>query len=311
MQEMKFRIDWLAFTVHAIDGIADYIWERFFLEYLGSLQEMDHGGRGYKTMYKAELGAKMYKYPSDGVNHFHIEFPGQASGCLPKEVIANLFSWLEEIECGSNQAVRYAVKRLDLAFDHIPFTPEMFYQAIENHQVRSLTQRESLQEMKSPFKQREDGSGEGQETTYFGSPQSTRRARVYNKRGPVRFEFVAKHERADAIARSMFTNESALWPELAIGHIRDFMDIYKTSQKKEIAPWWLEFVEDAKRACIVVHKSKDINEMRIRSWLEAQVAPWWFVINRKDPEWIEALLIKASKKLKPHHKRILGKTNEE
>ena len=26
MEEIKFRIDWLAFTVHAVDEVAEYIW---------------------------------------------------------------------------------------------------------------------------------------------------------------------------------------------------------------------------------------------------------------------------------------------
>lgn len=299
---IEFRIDWLSVTVHASITYAESIWRDFFQEHLGDLQDTGHGGRGFKVLQFAELGAKMYTIPTGDGAYFHIELPGKACACIPPDTFRALMQYLETKE--KVEITKFKVKRLDFAFDHVPFTPEMFEQAIQENRVRSLTQRESLKVIDSPFRRREDESGIGCKTVYFGSPSSTRKVRVYNKRGPVRLELELRDIRADYVARVVLTHEKD-WLTAAIAHVRDFIDIYVDEERTALAGWWQEFIDDVSRAYATVYSSKEISKERIKAWFENQVAVWLFVLKTIEPEFLEKIAAEAPERLKPHHELLL------
>ncbi len=238
MNNIAFKIDWLSITVHTDQRISEYIWKQYFRDGLGELQDKGHGGRGFRRLQFGELGAKVYTQPTNDGSYFHIELPGQACACVLPQTFSSLFKWLVDME-DAGEKFKFKVTRIDFAFDYVPFTPQMFREAIEENRVRSLTQRESLKVIDSPIKMREDGSGLGCMTVYFGSSQSARKVRVYNKRGHTRLELELRNVRADYVARAVMVHGFDQWLTMAVSHVRDFMDIYETEARENLASWWL------------------------------------------------------------------------
>ena len=199
---------------------------------------------------------------------------------------------------------KFKVTRVDFAFDNVPFTPEMFEEAIKENRISSLTQRASLKIIDSPYKMREDESGHGCKTVYFGSSSSTRKVRVYNKRGPVRLELELRDVRADYVARVVLTQNKD-WMILAVAHVRDFIDIYEDEERSTLASWWQEFIDDIKRAYMKVYSSKELSKERIETWFENQISTWLFVLKTIEPEFLEEIAQKGAQRLKPHHRLVL------
>jgi DNA relaxase NicK len=305
--DISFKIDWFSVTIHPTKKSHYFmVWKEFFQEYLGELQDKGHGGRGFKGLWVAELGSKIYVRPTNGEMYFNIELPGQACACIPPERFRLFLDFLLSSESSSEGAYKFKVTRIDFAFDNVPFTPQMFLQAIEENKIRSLTQRESTRINASPFKLKEDSSSLGTTTIYFGSSQSTRKVRVYDKRGPTRLELELRDLRSDHVARAVLTQDEAEWMTLAVSHVRDFMDIYETEERETLAAWWQEFIDDVKRAYMTIYKAKEISKERIETWFETQIASWLFVLNQLEPQFLEEVSLDGSKRLKPHHKMVLA-----
>ncbi|MDH5506234.1 MAG: replication initiation factor domain-containing protein [Anaerolineae bacterium] len=272
-KEITFKIDWMAITIWGTDDYAQYFWQDFLLEYLGDVISKGHGGRGFREIGVALASAKLYTSPvNDGLaNYFHIELPGSACAAIPPIVMSEMVRELqlrEEIE-----GLKYKVTRLDLAWDGISCTPDEFLEAVEKDYIRSLAKRETLDVRRSPFKEKEDGSSMGTTTVYLGSRTSTRSVRVYDKRGYTRLELETRKERADLIARIVLVGLPEDWADMAIGHLRDYMDVFKDDEKEEMAEWWEELVTGLVRAYLTVSSAADVELVRIERWMVKQVAP--------------------------------------
>jgi DNA relaxase NicK len=282
--EITFGVHWLSFTVHAPREDAFIIYDILFKRIFGDLEDLGHGGRGFKEIFHALIEFKIYLTPAYETDdeYFHFEIPGKACELLSWEYYQGLESLISS--CYSN---RYSYKRIDLAFDNCPFTPMQVEEAIREGKVRSLAKRESLEMHNSPFLLKENGK-EGTHTVYFGSRSSERMIRVYDKRGFTRLELELKDERADLVAKELFqANDISKWYTIMIGHLRDFVDFEN--------PWWSEFVSGKGRAWAVISNPKDIEMEKILNWIDRQVTPALSVVIDTQPEEVMEILLKKGR----------------
>ncbi len=201
------RIHWFSFTVHASEEFGREVWQKFFFHSLGALVDSDRKGRGFENIDVALNEAKFYYNPiqkkEEGLEikeYCHFEFTGQACDAIVPEYFARMFDFL------SASGFRFAIKRIDLAFDEVPFSPLEYYKAIMNEFCTTLAKRESLSIIQAPFALREDGQM-GCDTCYIGDKSSMRFIRVYNQRGFTRLEMVCRDERAHVVAEDIFKHE--------------------------------------------------------------------------------------------------------
>ena len=284
-KEIDFGVHWLNFTVHAPREDAFMIYDILFKRIFGNLEELGHGGRGFKEIFHALIEFKIYLTPAYETEdeYFHFEIPGKACELISWEYFQGLESLMS-----SNYPNSYGYKRIDLAFDNCPFTPMQVEEAIREGKVRSLAKRESLEVHNSPFLLKENGE-EGTHTVNFGSRSSERMIRVYDKRGFTRLELELKAERADLVAKVLFqVDDISKWYEIIIGHLRDFMD-FET-------PWWGEFVSGKGRAWAIVSKPKDIEMEKILKWIDRQVTPALSVVVDTQPVEVMEILLKRGRK---------------
>jgi DNA relaxase NicK len=265
---IEFRIDYFRITIHTNVDECVKLYKQCFEYGLGELTDQEHGAKGFKNVLGALSGFQLKHNPGDYKNYCTFEFPGQACGSSAPEQFIDFYHLTQLKKYRTN------VTRIDFAFDHVPFSPFDIYQAILNDAkrgkeekpiVRSQAERSSLEIISSPLKMREDGSGLGQDTCYFGDRSSQRFLRVYNKRGPTRLELELKEDRANLVAGDIFSKDVEKWHEVAISHLLDFIDID--------LPWWKEFINQTDRAYMKLRYAKDVSLEKSRKWLLGQVSP--------------------------------------
>jgi DNA relaxase NicK len=227
-------------------------------------------------------------------DYFHFEIPGQACDLMNPEY----FQALEDL-LSSNYENKYQYKRLDFAFDNVPFSPEEVKRSIKEGKVRSLAKRESLHIKSSPFEKRNNGEL-GTYTVEFGSPNSQRMITVYNKRGPTRLEFQMKDERAHRIACELFqAYDIQSWYQIMIGHLRDYIDIF--------TPWWDEFTKSIGRAHITVSNPKDVTLEKILEWFDNQISPAFSaIVDTQSPDVINGMINRGRYRRSARYNLLVG-----
>lgn len=294
-EEITFRVHWLSFTVHASAQDAFTLYNIFFRDVFGDLEDLGHGGRGFKNLLRGLLQIKLYLNPTrKDVDYFHVEIPGKACDFISWDYFKALKQYLE-----SNFDGKYKFKRLDFAFDNVPFTPQDVEQAIKENQLRSLAKRETLRIHGSPFKLRDNGEN-GTYTVELGSRTSERMITVYNKRGPTRLEFQMKDKRAHLITCELFgADDISGWYKIMIGHLRDYVDFSK--------PWWDEFTQSIGRAWVTVSNPKDVSMEKLLNWYDQQIAPAFIVIvDTQSPEVINKMINNGRNRRSARYNIILG-----
>jgi len=283
MRQYRCGVHWLSLVVDGPKGQAFTIYDLFFKDLFGELQGMGHGGRGFDEIWYSLLGFKVYVNPSQGEKqYFHFEMPGQACELIPW----GTFQGLEDV-LRNNFADHYHYSRLDFAFDEMPFTPQEVEEAITAGKVRSLAKRKSLDIRQSPFEAKDNGEI-GTYTVYFGSRQSERMIRVYNRRGFTRLEFEMKRKRADLVAKQIFReSDSSEAFSIVLSHVRDYVNFD--------AEWWEEFVTGIGRAWATVTTPREITEESITTWLTHQVAASLSVIHDLHPDQFVNKLIASGR----------------
>ena len=266
MKNITFRIHWLSYTIHAPFEEAFVLYDNLFKDTFGALIPLGNGGRGFKEIQTGLAGFKIYLHPSSGDNeYFHFEIPGEACDSLRWEYYFALINYLE-----SNFPGKYFFKRIDLAFDDVPFTPKDIEEAIIAENVRSLAKRESLEIFNSPYKQNDNGD-HGCYTVNFGSRSSERMVRVYNKRGFTRVELQTKDARAHAIGMQLLNIQDVnCWFPVMISHLLDFLYVD--------TDWWKEFVSGNGRAYLTVSEPRKAELDRLANWFVKQIAPAFSVL---------------------------------
>lgn len=261
MNKVLFRIHWLSFTVHAEKHKGYSLYSHLFKSNFGPIESLEHGGRGFREISKAALGATLYASPvKSDEEYFHFELPGVACEALLPEDFLRLHEYL-----GREFKEHFTYKRLDLAFDKVLFEPKQIEEALLLGQVRTLAKRETIRIFSSPFEARENGEI-GTSTVQIGANSSERMLTVYNKRGYVRLEFQARDKRADLICEAMFSaSETDSWYAIALSHLLDFIEFH--------TPWWKEFTQQQGRANRSVTSAKEVTSERIINWIDNQVSP--------------------------------------
>jgi DNA relaxase NicK len=281
---INFGIHWLNFTVHASREEAFMIYDILFKSTFGDLEELGHGGKGFKEIFRGLLEFKIYVTPSHETDdeYFFFEIAGQACELISWQYLQGLESLLS-----TNYKNYYIYKRIDLAFDNCPFTPLQVKQVVTEGSIRSLAKRKSLKIEESPFGLKDNGE-EGTHTVYFGSRSSERMIRVYDKRGFTRLELELHDLRADLVAKELFqADDISKWYEIMIGHLRDFIDLD--------TPWWVEFIGGLGRAWASVTKPKDIAIEKLINWIDHQVTPALSVVVDTQPEEVMEILLKRGR----------------
>ena len=292
MGQYRHGVHWLAFVVHGPKDKAFMLYDLFLRGSFGELQSMGNGGRGFKEIYSSLLGFKVYVDPSRGTEeYFHFEIPGLACELISWELFQGLDDVLRNTFSG-----RYHYSRLDYAFDDLPFTPMQVEAAIRDGDVRSLAKRKTLKVAQSAFEPKESGEV-GTHTTYFGSRQSERMIRVYDKRGYTRLELEMKGKRSDLVAKQLFgATDFDAWFPLAVGHLRDFVE-FKTK-------WWNEFTQGTGRAQAIVTTPKEASEAVLTKWMTHQVAASLSVMDDLHPEHFIRDLLATGKTKRKRSKRL-------
>ncbi len=294
MNDITFRIHWLAFTIHASSEEAIYLYDNLFKEIFGPLVPLGNGGRGFKEILTGLSGFKVYMHPiNENAGYFHIEIPGEACDALQWEYYFALIIYLQ-----ANFQDKFFFKRIDLAFDQAPFTPHNVEEAIKKEKVRSLAKRESLEVYDSPFKLNDKGEL-GCYTVNFGSRSSDRMIRVYNQRGFTRLELQTKDDRAHAIGMQLFNKQNTdNWFPVMVSHLRDFIDFDTL--------WWEEFIQGQGRAYLTVSQPRVINYSKMKSWVEKSVAPCLSVIiDNNESKELDHMINRGRKRRNPKYEGLL------
>jgi DNA relaxase NicK len=299
---VEFCVDYLRITVHASSADCIRLYQENFEFILGKLNPLGHGAKGFKGVLGSLLGFQLRHSPGAGRVYCSFEFPGQVCKAIPPE-----FFKLFYFDLGRYK-YKFKVTRLDLAFDNVPFSPEKFEQAIlddanrteeELPIVRSLTQRNSLRWTSESLRLREDNSGLGRDTCYFGSRKSDRFMRVYNMRGPTRLELELKGDRASLVASKIFPEDVENWDEIAIAHLRDFIDIDRA--------WWHEFVRDVDRAYAKLHDPKEVSLEKTINWLLHQASPALAAVSEcTDGKFLLQMDEEGRKRMRKRYKSLLS-----
>ena len=290
-----FSVHWFSITIHQDFDKVKSLWSQFFALGLGVLVDMGHGGRGYKQIYQALLGSKIYfdhNNAKEGKEHCHIEIPGSACEAVLPSVFPELVKSLTE------NNVRFSIKRADFAFDGVPFSPQDFLDGLMSENLVSLIKRDpalekgSIRVSQSPYALRENGEV-GTMTVYAGSTSSQRMVRVYNKRGDTRLELQLRDERAHAVCLDVFAHAWDEWEFIVKTHLRQFIDFKNTD-------WWAVFVSIAHRVDLKISSARRMSLIKMENWLERQVIVSLSVIEDvKGKEearyWLNGLTSKARK----------------
>ena len=239
------------------------------MDALGQLQNTPRGGRGFQNIDVALNEAKLYYNPvpqgEQVKDYCHFEFTGSACECVIPVRFAEFVSMLQL------QNIQIKITRLDIAWDDLPFTVLDFFTRVKNHEAITPvklnvfgSKNENFSLVQSPFELRENGEI-GTSTCYLGSKTSQRFIRVYDRRGGTRLEFVAKDDRAHAVALDIFSYSYIDWDVTAREHLLDFI-------RFETWDLWLKFVAFAQQAELVINSSRVASLTKIHHWLDRQVA---------------------------------------
>lgn len=271
-----YRVHWLSITIWTTMFDMQRLWEEKFTPIFGTLINLRHGGNGFRSIHESIGKIKIYSDPininSSQDTYVSVQIPGSACDALNTYFLSEFMRHiLENYE-------KINVTRLDVAFDHAPFSPKEFFQALDADKVRTYARRETFQIFSSPYQPQEEGGGIGCDTVQIGASSSDRKLRVYNKRGFTRVELETRRERADAIAREVLVKDPIYWGEQFMGHLRDFIDLVEDKDTGMLVDFWAEFVESIPRAGKTVTDPREVEKHRLMGWLYEQVSPAFSVL---------------------------------
>ena len=155
-------LHWLAITLHSnARAVASFVMDRLIGEFnvnpdewLKHFVDTGHSGRRYKGIYTGPHDISLYAYPYLGT-HCHVEVKGDAIDQLGQlrvfEFLQSLPDLKAPLQDGQKEqvAARYSARRIDIAFDHAPFTPRDCYEAFKRGDIRCEASRKSIIEASS------------------------------------------------------------------------------------------------------------------------------------------------------------------
>lgn len=168
-----------------------------------------------------------------------VEIKGRGCQVYGPDVLQGFMRFLLDVD------VRFNGLRIDLAFDHVPFTPYDVDQAIRRGDINSRCLK---------VEDREWMDNEEGQTAYLGKRKAgkLRRLRVYNKRGYTRCEAEFRKEWAKTTIRELAMAPMDQWPTIGIGLLRGMVDFVDSGaddrpDRCPLLPWWAELVGDVEK----------------------------------------------------------------
>lgn len=327
---VSFHLDYLSVTVHGVDfervsrlasqlinicafGIVGELKRQNWRSWVDVSHEQGNGARGYRRLFRLPGGINLYCIPVSGSSdHAHFEIKGELATAMGAGRFRALFRYLDAMFGGSWRATR-----LDLAWDHVPFTPLDVLAAVMSGDVRTRARRDSLKTHEAPL-----SADEGL-TTSLGSRQSTALMRVYDKRGPVRCELQLNKERAAAVCRVLAEREFAEWSCYGLGVLRDFVDFVDSESslnrsRQALLGWWAEFLGGAERAGLRL-SAREVKPLEaVRHWVRKQVSASLAVLCAVDLECaggdvavLLSLLDEGRSRYRKRHRALLSQAGLE
>jgi Replication initiation factor len=242
VKPLEVSIHWLGITGHfdplyMVKAFYEAIFASKYPDKEVELYPFDYigaSGRGYQHIYQwSGTGAYLYVNPLQGTNHCHLELRGNFceafQGSLP-----SLFILIQEAASEASLACnsltdfnpnlgKLNAARVDIAFDHVPFTPQEQFLAFKSGEV--VTRCRAYRWLEN-----EEGN-----TFYVGSSKSDRLTRCYDRRGFTRLELQLRNAYAGEVVRGML--DQSPWLGIAVSFLRGHADY--------TAPWWQSVVGDA------------------------------------------------------------------
>ncbi len=304
-----WAIDWLAVTVWGVDvdRVARLVSEAFhFGKQVGVDEWQAAGGARFYGRRHEYLGATLLsEYLSRGAeDNAHVVMPGETCAVG----VDALLQLLTRLRMWSS---RFAVARLDLAVDGVPFRPMDAYEAVQAGHTVSWVKR-GRDGAVSHVWHASNREGEGT-TLYIGRRSSQRFMRIYDRRGPTRVELETKDAYADAVARELVERrgDDAELARFVVGCLREFCDFgvqdgAHGSRDAALLPWWRAFVGEAERiGKLVVDRREALSVDRTLRWVDRAVVPSLAMVvtcygdagERLLLDWIDS----AKPRLSPRH----------
>lgn len=262
-------------ALHWLRGVAlDRSWDDVVGALCGLLGEsalvLDHGRNGYRSGW---LVGPVRVYADDERPDMGVMVEIDGSGC---EALGGYR--LAEIGVGLD----LRLSRLDVAWDGFPLSPAEVRDAWRADLVRTRCKvpddaREDRQWRTSEWYSNAKG-----DTFTMGSRTAMQCARVYDMRGPVRFELELHGPLAAAAGRQLLggliEGDERRFAELAVGFARrfvDFVDPHAVGNRARapLLSWWQSFVGAAQRSAVTVAGVVQRTVVDVEEWVERQVAP--------------------------------------
>ena len=225
-----------------------------------TFERTSHGALGYETTFQGPVGVRVYGDPAGGgENQSHVVIPGGACEVMGADGL------LAVQQICDRMGIRTRASRVDLVIDGGDYTPADVRDAFVAGDVRTYTRRD-----KWAWHQNGDqGTG-----FTMGSRSSERYARVYDRRGPTRFEVEFKGDRAAAIWMQLCATPVEKWPDVIRAHVRDFCEFAR--------PWWDAIMGGTARAMLRLGSFAQATADSAREWMRKQVAPWLSAVVKLD-----------------------------
>lgn len=279
-----------------------------------SVEHLPHGRHGYADGY-AVGPVRVFHHPGHESMGVCVEVEGAGCEVLGTRRVSDL-------------AVRLGlrVSRVDLAVDGCPFTPselrrEWFAGNVRTRvkvpdaarlEARGLSIRPGLEDVRM-HKWHESPTGT---TFYMGSRASEQFARVYDQRGPVRFELELKGDTAAAAAPMVWEAVAAgnLGP-VALGLIRRFVDFVVSdsschASRRELSGFWARFVEGVERATLSLGEVTERTLDEVWEWLEHQAGPALALVATAGRiEALKELARRGRRRWKGKHRDVLARSS--
>jgi hypothetical protein len=290
-------IDYLEFTVrYNTFGQLHSITQRVQDVYQTTVEVKNHGMHGGYSKSASFLGGKAYMAWSDGKPEkgCKLSIPGSAIRLFQTKMEGDVdfhffikhtmeqFIMPHVKSIGGSHSKGYAIKRLDIAFDDTDSLrldiAHMEMMTIE----RMFTSRaKSAYSIRGLYGNTDRHYGI---TVYYGSPQSDRLLRVYDKAAQmnvksghwVRTEMQVRNKPSHILFSLLYGFDSVAAITFCAGYFLDYID-FKTIKSPNMArvdtcTWWTEFLLSSPKATIMPYAEESDLHKRYK-WVRRQVVP--------------------------------------